>query len=455
MANKSTFINDLTEGSVMKRLIRFTLPLMLANLLQVCYNLVDMFFVGQYAGTDALSAVSISSNVTMLMFFCFMGIATGGQIYVAQTVGAGRRDKLDRIVGNSLTLCVLVSLILMLTIPLATPILRLINTPEEILGVTRTYLIICTAGNVTVALYNALCGILRGMGDSRHPTMFVAISTAVNIVLDYLFVAVLHWGVAGAAIATVFSQAVSALLCLYYMFRKFDILKMEKGETALDKHYIKGLLDMGVPMGLQFSITAIGSIMLQSANNALGTSCVAAFTAGMRIKMFFMCPLESMGIAMATYCGQNYGAGKTERINMGLRASFFMVCLYCIFCFIVLHIFARHIIYLFVDFHEYEIIEKANQFIVTSCTYFIPLGLLCLLRYSIQGLGYSKLAMMSGVFEMVDRTAVSLFLVPILGYTGVCYGDPSAWFAADLFLIPAYLYVHKRLSRKRCYAQAS
>lgn len=239
------------------------------------------------------------------------------------------------------------------------------------------------------------------------------------------------------------------------MFRKFDILKMEKGETALDKHYIKGLLDMGVPMGLQFSITAIGSIMLQSANNALGTSCVAAFTAGMRIKMFFMCPLESMGIAMATYCGQNYGAGKTERINMGLRASFFMVCLYCIFCFIVLHIFARHIIYLFVDFHEYEIIEKANQFIVTSCTYFIPLGLLCLLRYSIQGLGYSKLAMMSGVFEMVDRTAVSLFLVPILGYTGVCYGDPSAWFAADLFLIPAYLYVHKRLSRKRCYAQAS
>lgn len=147
--------------------------------------------------------------------------------------------------------------------------------------------------------------------------------------------------------------------------------------------------------------------------------------------------------------------GKNGTYQHGAARQLFMVCLYCIFCFIVLHIFARHIIYLFVDFHEYEIIEKANQFIVTSCTYFIPLGLLCLLRYSIQGLGYSKLAMMSGVFEMVDRTAVSLFLVPILGYTGVCYGDPSAWFAADLFLIPAYLYVHKRLSRKRCYAQAS
>ena len=331
----------------------------------------------------------------------------------------------------------------------------MMQTPHDILHHAYLYLLVTFIGIPFTFLYNLLSSLIRALGDSKTPFYFLLMAAILNIVLDLFCILILHWGVAGAAIATVFSQAVSALLCLYYMFRKFDILKMEKGETALDKHYIKGLLDMGVPMGLQFSITAIGSIMLQSANNALGTSCVAAFTAGMRIKMFFMCPLESMGIAMATYCGQNYGAGKTERINMGLRASFFMVCLYCIFCFIVLHIFARHIIYLFVDFHEYEIIEKANQFIVTSCTYFIPLGLLCLLRYSIQGLGYSKLAMMSGVFEMVDRTAVSLFLVPILGYTGVCYGDPSAWFAADLFLIPAYLYVHKRLSRKRCYAQAS
>ena len=329
------------------------------------------------------------------------------------------------------------------------------QTPHDILHSAYLYLLVIFIGIPFTFLYNLLSSLIRALGDSKTPFYFLLLSSVLNIVLDLFCILVLHWGVAGAAIATVFSQAVSALLCLYYMFRKFGILKMEKGETALDRHYIKGLLDMGVPMGLQFSITAIGSIMLQSANNALGTSCVAAFTAGMRIKMFFMCPLESMGIAMATYCGQNYGAGKTERINMGLRASFFMVCLYCIFCFIALHLFARHIIYLFVDVHEYEIIEKANQFIVTSCTYFIPLGLLCLLRYSIQGLGYSKLAMMSGVFEMVDRTAVSLFLVPILGYTGVCYGDPSAWFAADLFLIPAYLYVHKRLSRKRCYVQAS
>jgi len=428
----------------------------LGSLLQQTYSLIDAAIVGKYLGINDLAAVGASTSVVFLIIGFCTGCCCGFGIPVAQAFGARSYSDLRRYVANSLWVSLIISVVLaVVTSLLCERILFMMQTPHDILHHAYLYLLVTFIGIPFTFLYNLLSSLIRALGDSKTPFYFLLMAAILNIVLDLFCILILHWGVAGAAIATVFSQAVSALLCLYYMFRKFDILKMEKGETALDKHYIKGLLDMGVPMGLQFSITAIGSIMLQSANNALGTSCVAAFTAGMRIKMFFMCPLESMGIAMATYCGQNYGAGKTERINMGLRASFFMVCLYCIFCFIVLHIFARHIIYLFVDFHEYEIIEKANQFIVTSCTYFIPLGLLCLLRYSIQGLGYSKLAMMSGVFEMVDRTAVSLFLVPILGYTGVCYGDPSAWFAADLFLIPAYLYVHKRLSRKRCYAQAS
>ena len=447
---------EMTSGASFPLILNFTLPLLLGNLLQQTYSLMDAAIVGKYLGINALASVGASTSVVFLILGFCTGCCSGFSIPVAQKFGARDYVTMRRFISVSLKISGVMSVVLaIITSLLCAYILRTMQTPENIFDGAYIYLLITFIGIPSIFFYNLLSGIIRALGDSKTPFWFLLLSSVLNIILDLFCIIVLGWGVAGAAIATVFSQAVSALLCLYYMFRKFDILKMEKGETALDKHYIKGLLDMGVPMGLQFSITAIGSIMLQSANNALGTSCVAAFTAGMRIKMFFMCPLESMGIAMATYCGQNYGAGKTERINMGLRASFFMVCLYCIFCFIVLHIFARHIIYLFVDFHEYEIIEKANQFIVTSCTYFIPLGLLCLLRYSIQGLGYSKLAMMSGVFEMVDRTAVSLFLVPILGYTGVCYGDPSAWFAADLFLIPAYLYVHKRLSRKRCYAQAS
>lgn len=447
---------EMTEGSPLRLIFNFSLPLILGSLLQQTYSLIDAAIVGKYLGINDLAAVGASTSVVFLIIGFCTGCCCGFGIPVAQAFGARSYSDLRRYVANSLWVSLIISVVLaVVTSLLCEKILSVMQTPHDIFHNAYLYLLVIFIGIPFTFLYNLLSSLIRALGDSKTPFYFLLLSSVLNIVLDLFCILVLHWGVAGAAIATVFSQAVSALLCLYYMFKKFDILKMEKGETALDKHYIKGLLDMGVPMGLQFSITAIGSIMLQSANNALGTSCVAAFTAGMRIKMFFMCPLESMGIAMATYCGQNYGAGKTERINMGLRASFFMVCLYCIFCFIVLHLFARHIIYLFVDFHEYEIIEKANQFIVTSCTYFIPLGLLCLLRYSIQGLGYSKLAMMSGVFEMVDRTAVSLFLVPILGYTGVCYGDPSAWFAADLFLIPAYLYVHKRLSRKRCYAQAS
>ena len=360
---------EMTEGSPLRLIFNFSLPLILGSLLQQTYSLIDAAIVGKYLGINDLAAVGASTSVVFLIIGFCTGSCSGFGIPVAQAFGARSYSDLRRYVANSLWVSLIISVVLaVVTSLLCERILFMMQTPHDILHHAYLYLLVTFIGIPFTFLYNLLSSLIRALGDSKTPFYFLLMAAILNIVLDLFCILILHWGVAGAAIATVFSQAVSALLCLYYMFRKFDILKMEKGETALDKHYIKGLLDMGVPMGLQFSITAIGSIMLQSANNALGTSCVAAFTAGMRIKMFFMCPLESMGIAMATYCGQNYGAGKTERINMGLRASFFMVCLYCIFCFIVLHIFARHIIYLFVDFHEYEIIEKANQIIVTTCT---------------------------------------------------------------------------------------
>ena len=447
---------DMTAGKPLGLILRFCGPMVFGNILQQLYSMVDTVIVGRYLGASALAGVGATGAISFLVVGFATGICTGLSIPVAQAFGAGDYHSMRKNIANSYYLGALIGVLLTILTMIGTgTILHWMKTPDDIYQYSYDYIIVIFGGILTSVLYNSLAAILRAVGDSKSPILFLAVSSVLNIILDLVFLVGMQSGVAGAGYATVISQGISGILCLIYLYKKFHIMRFQHGECKPELKRCGRLLSIGLPMALQFSITAIGSIMLQSANNALGTSCVAAFTAGMRIKMFFMCPLESMGIAMATYCGQNYGAGKTERINMGLRASFFMVCLYCIFCFIVLHIFARHIIYLFVDFHEYEIIEKANQFIVTSCTYFIPLGLLCLLRYSIQGLGYSKLAMMSGVFEMVDRTAVSLFLVPILGYTGVCYGDPSAWFAADLFLIPAYLYVHKRLSRKRCYAQAS
>ena len=231
----------------------------------------------------------------------------------------------------------------------------------------------------------------------------------------------------GAAIATVFSQGVSAFLCYVYMYRKFDILRGTPKERKYQSKLAKTLLSIGVPMGLQFSITAIGSIMLQSANNALGTACVAAFTSAMRIKMFFLCPLESLGMAMATFSGQNYGAGKPERIWSGIKASTLMMVIYP---------------------SEIEILEKTELFLHISVSFFPMLGLLCILRYTIQGVGYTNLAMFSGVSEMIARILVSIYAVPAFGFIAVCYGDPMAWIAADLFLIPAFIYVYRRLKRQ-------
>jgi Na+-driven multidrug efflux pump len=296
--------------------------------------------------------------------------------------------------------------------------------------------------------YNLLSSIIRALGDSKTPFWFLLLSTVLNIVLDLFCILVLGWGVAGAAIATVFSQGFSAVLCYIYMYRKFEILRGTPRERRFQSKLAKTLLYIGIPMGLQFSITAIGSIMLQSANNALGTAAVAAFTSAMRIKQFFICTFESLGIAMATYSGQNYGAGKPERVWLGIKASAMLMLIYAVFTFGLLMLGARYFALIFVDPSETEILGLTEQFLHISCCFFPILGLLCILRYTIQGVGFTNLAMLSGVSEMIARIAVSLFAVPTWGYLAVCFGDPTAWVAADLFLVPAFIYVYRKMKRQ-------
>lgn len=329
-------------------------------------------------------------------------------------------------------------------------ILRIMRTPENIFEGAYAYLLVTFIGVPCTFLYNLLSSIIRALGDSKTPFWFLLFSTILNIILDLFCILVLKWGVLGAAIATVFSQGISALLCYVYMYRHFQILKGEAKEHKFQLYLARTLLNIGVPMGLQFSITAIGSIMLQSANNALGTACVAAFTSAMRIKMFFICPFESLGIAMATYCGQNYGAGKPKRIWQGIKASGVMMLIYALLTFVVLMVGARTLALLFVDTTELEILKNTELFLHVSAYFFPFLGLLCILRYTIQGAGYTNLAMLSGVSEMIARTLVSIYAVPVYGYIAVCFGDPTAWLAADLFLIPAFIYVYRKLKELRC-----
>ena len=443
-------VKEMTAGRIFPQLFYFTLPLLMGNLLQQTYSLVDAAIVGRFLGIDSLAAVGASSSVVFLILGFCNGCCGGFGIPVAQKFGARDYATMRRCVVVSLQLAAAMSLILaVVTGILCDDILRLMRTPDNIFDGAYIYLLITFIGIPCTFFYNLLSSIIRALGDSKTPFWFLLFSAVLNIVLDLFTILTLGWGVAGAAIATVFSQGLSAVLCYVYMMRRFDILRTTPAERRFSWPIARILLGIGVPMGLQFSITAIGSIMLQSANNALGTACVAAFTAAMRIKMFFMCPFESLGIAMATFAGQNYGAGRPERILQGVKAAALMALAYWVFTFCVLMFGSETVALLFVDASETEILYDTALFLHVSVTFFPVLGLLCILRYTIQGAGFTNLAMLSGVSEMVARILVSVFAVPIWGYIAVCFGDSTAWVFADAFLIPAFVYVYKKIKLVR------
>ncbi len=439
---------EMTEGAAWPLIFKFTVPLLLGNVLQQTYSLIDAAIVGKFLGINSLASVGASTSVIFLILGFCNGCCGGFGIPVAQKFGARDYSTMRRYVSVSIQLAIIMSItIAFITSLLCADILRMIRTPENIFHGAYDYLLITFIGIPFTFFYNLLSSIIRALGDSKTPFWFLFLSTILNILLDFFCILVLEWGVMGAAIATVVSQGVSAILCYIYMYRHFQILKGTPNERKFQSKLAKTLLYIGVPMGLQFSITAIGSIMLQSANNALGTACVAAFTSAMRIKMFFLCPFESLGIAMATYTGQNYGAGKPGRIWEGIKASTWMMLIYAAFTFIILKIGSRFLALLFIDPSEIEILDDTELFLNISASFFPILGLLCILRYTIQGAGYTNLAMLSGVSEMIARTLISLYAVPAFGYIAVCFGDPAAWIAADLFLVPAFIYVYKRLKR--------
>lgn len=441
-----TATKEMTEGRTLPLIFSFTLPLLLGNLLQQTYSLIDAAIVGKFLGINALASVGSSTSVVFLILGFCNGCCGGFGIPVAQKFGARDYGTMRRLVVVSLQLAAVISIVLaVITSLLCHSILSWMSTPDAIFDGAYSYLLFTFIGIPCTFFYNLLSSIIRALGDSKTPFWFLLIATVLNVLLDLFFILVLGWGVAGAAIATLVAQAISALLCYRYMMKRFEILKTTPDERRYDQSLANTLLTIGVPMGLQFSITAIGSILLQSANNALGTTCVAALTSAMRIKMFFMCPFESLGMAMATFTGQNYGAGKPERVWQGVKSSTYMMMAYWLFTFVVLMLCSRTIALLFVEPTELEILDKTALYLHVSVCFFPVLGLLCVLRYTIQGAGFTNFAMLSGVSEMIARGLVSLVAVPVWGYLAVCFGDATAWVFADAFLIPAFIYVYRRI----------
>ncbi len=442
-------MNDMTVGSPTRGILRFAVPLICGYLLQQMYLLIDAAIVGLCVGVNGLAAVGASTSVLFLtMGFC-NGACAGFAIPVAQAFGAKDYSAMRSYVANAMRISAVIAVFLTILMAiLCGRILEILNTPADVYDGAYTFLMFNFLALPFTIAYNSLSGYIRALGDSKQPFCFLIASSGLNILLDIILIIVCGLGVEGAGIATMTSQAFASVLCAVYIKKRMRILIPQGDERAYDDHKVGRLLNSGIPMGLQFSITAIGSIMLQSANNALGTSYVAAFTASMRMKYLFMCPFENLGVAMATYCGQNIGAHRIDRIGLGLRAAMKIMLIYFVFTLAAIYPFAEDWMSLFVQKGETEIIAHAALFMRIGNYFFPVVGVLAILRYSIQGLGYSNLSMVSGVMEMIARCGVSLWIVPAFGFIGVCYGDPVAWIMADIFLVPCMYVLYRKLKRK-------
>lgn len=443
-------VRDLTTGNPLPLILSFALPLLLGNMLQQMYSVIDAVIVGRYLGVEALAAVGASGSVIfMILGFC-NGCGCGFAVPVAQSFGAREFSRMRRQIFHSLVLAAVISLILSaVSSLLCSRILRLLEVPQDIFHEAWVYLLLTFLAIPFTFLYGLLSGLIRALGDSKTPFYFLLFSTSLNVALDLLLVVVFGLGVFGVGLATMIAQALSGFLCLFYMWRSYPIVRFtEPQESKLEGRICRHLLSMGVPMGLQFSITAIGSMVMQGYNNYLGTAYVAAYASAMRVKMVFLIIVESIGIAMASYQGQNYGAGKLDRISSGVRAALKLSLMYVVVAFCVVFFFARPLSELFVSASEVEVLDLSARYLRVIICFFPVLSVLCVLRYSIQGLGYTTLSMCSGVMEMIARILMCVLLVPGLGFTAICYCDPAAWMAADLFLVPGYVYVFRRISRE-------
>lgn len=439
-------VRDLTQGRPLKLILQVTVPLVFGNLFQQLYNMADTIIVGQFLGKGPLAAVGATGCLNFLIIGFVLGVCSGFSIPISQCFGAGDEENLRRYVANAIWLGLGITVVLTgLTVLSCRWILQLLQTPADIFEDAYAYISVIFGGIGATFLYNLLSGFLRALGDSKSPLIFLVISSILNIGLDILFIVSFESGVAGAAWATVISQGISGVLCLIFILKKFPILRVRKGEWRLSRAHAGKLMGMGCPMGLQFSITAVGSTILQSAVNALGSDAVAAITAASKVQMILTVPMESLGVTMATYAGQNLGAGKISRVKAGVRQAMMIGVGYSVVACVLGIVAGTGISRLFLDGTEAEIFARIKMFLTANGCFYPLLASLLVLRNSVQGLGYGVPAMAAGVFEMVARSLVALCLVGNFGYHAVCFANPAAWVAANLLLVPVYIKVLKAL----------
>ena len=437
----------MTQGNPLKVMLQFAFPLLIGNLLQQTYNIIDAAIVGQSLGAQALASVGASTSVQFLVLGFCMGSCTGFGIPVAKYFGAGDLKHMKNIIFNGAVLTAVIAVIITVLCTLLCPwILQVLSVQSDIYANAYSYLMIIFLGLPFTLLYNYLSSILRAVGDSRTPFLFLAFSAVLNIFLDLFFILVADWGCAGAAFATIAAQAISGILCLIVIIRRMEVLWLSKENRVVRGDSITELLQMGLPTGLQFSITAIGSMVMQSANNGLGGDYVSDFTAGAKLKQFTMCPFDAIATSVSVFCSQNYGAGKIDRIHKGLRQGIAVGVGYGLFAGLILIFAGRPLSMIFVSKDASGVLDASAKYLRCMGYFYWSLGILNVTRMVTQGLGHSGRAFFSGVMEMIARTIVSLGFVETFGYTAICFADQTAWIAACCYIAPTCLYCLKKIT---------
>lgn len=443
--NKKQKSMDLTVGHPLKQILLFALPLVFGTMFQQLYSFADTVIVGRCLGIDALAAVGATYSLHFLILGFVQGACAGFGIPLAQSFGAGEKRELHRFLWNGFWVGSFFSVLLTVgTVILAAPLMAAMNTPENIFSMGVSYIRILFLGIPASILYNYSASVLRALGDSRHPFYFLLFSSILNVVLDYVFITDFHTGVEGAAAATVISQLVSGLLNTWWMFRRMELIEIRREDMSLSFRHIRKLCIIGLPMGVEYSVSAVGAILLQDAINILGSGAVAAQTAGEKIRQMFTLPMESIGMAMATYAGQNFGAGRMDRIKRGIRDGIVIQALYCAVVWVILLLMKGILVQLVLGSGSIQVARNAEKYLMICSCLFLLHGLLMIFRNVLQGMGYAGHAVLSGIWELAGRGLGGWIAVSGAGFTAVCFANPMAWGFALCYCAVMVLWFLKR-----------
>lgn len=439
---------DMTKGNPAKLILAFTIPILIGNLFQQFYSMVDTAIVGQFVGVGALAAVGATGGVIFLVQGFVNGLTHGFSVIVSQRYGANDEIGIKKATATSIYLSAIATVVLtIICVVLAKPVLQVMNTPADILEDATSYVTIFFGGLVSIIVYNLLASLLRAFGDSKTPLYFLILASITNIILDLVLIINFKMGVAGAAIATVVSQGLSGLLCYFYMIKKFDILTLKREHFKYDPVLVKELMYVSLPMALQYAITAIGVMILQVAVNSFGSTTVAAFTAATKVEQLVVQPGIAIGMTMATYAAQNLGARRIDRVRQGARQSAWITIVTNALSSVIVIFLGGYIVQLFIPSANVEALPISMEYLKITAIFYPVLGLLFLYRFALQGLGNTVVPMFAGVMELVMRTIVAFTLPGLLGYQGVCLASPLAWIGATVWLIWSYFRIIPKLER--------